>query len=91
MAGDDRDEDFGTGVGECERVVVLGKPVAVVSEAVGELREFDGRKESVAWRCALHDGRLVEDRESQGHGARVYSAGRTCYPRRHARMTREPI
>jgi hypothetical protein len=60
---DRADQDLGARPGEHRAAVVLGEPVAVVAEVVGEAREVEGVAERVGAGRALRNGRLVEDAE----------------------------
>ena len=58
----------GLGPGEHRPAVVLGDPVAVVAERVGQPREVERVAQRLRAGRALGDRRLVEDAEAQGSG-----------------------
>jgi hypothetical protein len=64
--GDRPDQDLRRGARERGRGVVLGDPVAVVAEPVGQLGEVEGAVQRLRRRRALGDRRLVEDAEQHG-------------------------
>ena len=64
--GDRADQHLGRRAGERRRRVVLGDPVAVVAERVGQLREVERAVERLRGRRPLRDRGLVED--AQAHG-----------------------
>jgi hypothetical protein len=69
--GDGPDEHFGTRPGEGEPVM-LGQPVALEAQAVGEAREVERVAQRLGAGGALRHRRLVEDAESQGgHGEKL--------------------
>ena len=61
----------GRGPGEHRPAVVLGDPVAVIAEPVGEPRQVDRVAQRLRARRALGDGGLVEDREAEGWGGHL--------------------
>jgi hypothetical protein len=59
------DHDFRAGAGQAGGAVVLGDPVAVVAEAVGQAGEVQGVAQGVAAGGALRHRRLVEHAQAE--------------------------
>ena len=66
--GDRADQDLRRGPGDEPSPVVLGDPVAVVAEPVGQPRQVDRVAQRLRRGRALGDGSLVEDAEAQAGG-----------------------
>ena len=72
----------GLALGEHRPAVVLGHPVAVVAELVGEPREVDRVAQRVGAGRALGDRRLVEDGETHTTDVRKVGPRRSGAPGR---------
>ena len=55
------DHDFGRGAGDVRQIVVLGDPVALVAETVGEPRQIERIAQRHRARRGRGDGRQIED------------------------------
>src|SRR3954468_3428541 len=76
--GDRPDEDLGARAGERRPAVVLGDPVAVVAEGVGQPREVDRVAQRPGSGRSLRDGGLVEDGEAHEFGHAIDASKRGC-------------
>src|SRR5580692_7480012 len=63
LCPDARDENFRRGARECAGRMMLGDPVTLVAEPIGESREFDSVAERVGGGEAGRNRALVDDRK----------------------------
>jgi hypothetical protein len=61
-----RQQDFRARIRQSEQSMMLGQPIAMIAQAVGQLRQLYGGCDGLRRRCRADDGRLIED----GNGKR---------------------
>ena len=67
------DHDFRRGAGDVRKIMVLGDPVALVAEPVGEPRQIERIAQRHRARRGRGDGRQIEDRKRDHAGTELVS------------------